>query len=746
MTAMDGPETSDLVSELQDIDDSEWTFHGDFISRNVETVKDVLLGELVADTGRLPVGCPRATPEALSRKRSSADTSKYPCSFENIENIHSQESPGCVCDDPLCGSTSIIDSFAAVAIAPDDRPPERRYFDHYWREVIARLRDEVGSWNTIDGIPEPGIHDTLEKCADGRGINQKRVKRLLNFLSAIDDYERTEGISLSDLPNLPYDTLADEFATFPGISTSDAYWLLLTTFEKPIWPASPEIDRTLACLGLLEPETIDNGANRRTGLEEQLPERLLPVLHRAIAGHTAGCSHRCFEEPCDLQKFTLPYRQDRQRSRPDDRPVAVDLFSGAGGLSLGFKQAGFSVRYAVDVDRDATDTYRLNHPEIPHEHVATEDIGNHVETGSFDDLEFDVDAVIGGPPCQAISIAGYRSRRADDDDYSVLEDKRATLYQEYISAINSLDPKIILMENVEGIISKVADSEIRIADLVLDSLADIGYRAEYRLVDCSNFGIPQNRHRVFIVGVRKSDETLSTSVSDIFDKVFGKSSETDYTIRQGLAGLPHLGRGEGGRVTVGKERGRRGEYVTQNGLDSDSRLLFNHRAREHPHPRDRRIFDEALEPGKDSWDIVQESEYDHLIEYDIGTEDNPRFKDKYRMLDWESQSPTIVAHLEKDSNSFVLPDYHRYYSHTQNNPEDSRNRGLTPREAARLQSFPDDYLFLGPFTSWFVQIGNAVPPVVARQVGDVLHSVIAGKSPGEESRSIQSVTPAESDD
>jgi DNA (cytosine-5)-methyltransferase 1 len=369
-----------------------------------------------------------------------------------------------------------------------------------------------------------------------------------------------------------------------------------------------------------------------------------------------------------------------------------------------------------------------------------------VESETFTDFEHSVDVVIGGPPCQAISVAGYRSRRAKDDDYSVLEDNRTKLYQEYIAAIQSLEPEVILMENVEGLISTVGDSDIRISDLVLDSLNDIGYNAEYRLINCSEYGLPQERNRVFILGIKNETDTSSSVVSSLLNTIFENSSEEEYTLRQALAGLPHIERGEGGRVTVGKTSGPRGEYVNKNNINNNSRLVFNHQAREHPKNRDRKLFDEALEPGQTSWDVIQNPEYEHLVEYDLGTEDNPRFKDKYRMLDWESKSPTVVAHLEKDANSFILPDYHRYYTHTQTETNDSRNRGITPREAARLQSFPDDFIFLGAFTNWFVQIGNAVPPIIAEQIGDGIHHVLSEHISKGETRAKITTASVDSDD
>ena len=281
------------------------------------------------------------------------------------------------------------------------------------------------------------------------------------------------------------------------------------------------------------------------------------------------------------------------------------------------------------------------------------------------------------------------------------------------------------MENVEGMINEVGDTGVHIIDWVIEDLNALGnrgkgYQVEFCLQDMTELGIPQHRERVLLVGIREDLVECENQVESLLDQL----SRTDYahSILEGLSGLPRLCRGEGGRVLPRTPRGRKSEYVKQHRLDEGTQLCFNHQAREHPMEKDRILFDEGLEPGDTSWDVKfnSDGEYAEYIEYDVGTEENPRFRDKYRKLKWSEQSPTIVAHLAKDSNGFVLPDF---YEHGRPDPERAnpeRNRGITPREAARLQSFPDDYVFLGSFTSWFRQIGNAVPPIAGEVLGKAL--------------------------
>jgi DNA (cytosine-5)-methyltransferase 1 len=611
---------------------------------------------------------------------------------------------------------------AAVAIAHDDRTPGQRYFDHEERQIVARLRRNVGTWNEIATLDRPELAEKLSEATNRRGIGERRVERLDALLSAVAECSKTEGVTLKNIRGMQYSSLCDLLADFPGVSRSDAWWLLLVAFDKPVWPAGPFVDGLLCSLGLLNLDRFHDGSERRGELEEELTDRQLAPLHRALAGHAVKGDVDACDESCEIRKFLLSHRLRRQ-SEEDTGPVVIDLFSGAGGISLGFDRAGCNIDWAIDNNQDATDTYRLNHPEIPHRNVVCNDIRDAVESGAMEDLERTPDILVGGPPCQSLSLAGYRSRRSDDDDYSILEDDRTALYTHYVEFVEELRPKALVMENVEGMFNEVGDTGVKVGDLVMDALgsiggADSGYACDYRLLDCSKLGIPQKRERAIILGVREDFAGGRDEIDELFDRLFEVKPVDEYDLQQGLSGLPKIRRGEGGPVVAGTLGGVRSRYVVRNDLDSGTDLCFNHQAREHPMEKDRTLFDEALEPGDTGWDVKydKDGEYGHLIEYDVGTKENPRFKDKYRMLCWDEPSPTIVAHLAKDANSFVLPDYYEHANGVTGEPDSERNRGITPREAARLQSFPDSYIFLGAFTSWFCQIGNAIPPLLGERI------------------------------
>ena len=263
----------------------------------------------------------------------------------------------------------------------------------------------------------------------------------------------------------------------------------------------------------------------------------------------------------------------------------------------------------------------------------------------------------------------------------------------------------------------------------------------------TELGVPQERQRVIVLGIRDDIVSDTEQVTSIFDRLCRENDEP-VNIQSGLSGLPRLLRGEGGTVVAGTGSGNRCDFITDHDLNAGTKLSFNHQARQHPMTKDQKLFEEALEPGETGWDVKyrKDGKYADLIEYDVGTEDEPRFKDKYRMLEWDKPSPTIVAHLAKDSNSFVLPDYYEHVRVDESLANKKRNRGITPREAARLQTFPDQYIFLGPFTSWFRQIGNAVPPLAGKRIGNILATILNEEYIDQELLETQPATQVLSDD
>lgn len=714
----------ELISKLQAIPSSERIAHRKFVFRHIDFLVEILTGEQYIRQWTHPAGCPAATPEILAQKRKSNE--KFPCAYRALSVPTEEVLTGCRCDDPLVGSDDPLDAVAAVALSSEGSSIAELYFEIEWRRLVAALRRSEGSWTEISSLSTAELKEVLDDVSNRRGVSKDRVSRLARLLKQLQDHRWVDELSLSGIPAVQYTSIKDFLSGLPGISESEAWWLVLTALDKPVWPADDQIDLLLCDLGILTPRELEDQPVRREVLEEELTDRQIPTFHRALAGHAVKGGPTYCDDDCEIRKFTLSYRAEQQQHRSDG-PVVVDLFAGAGGISHGLTDAGYTVTLAVDNNEHASDTYRLNHPEIPHNRVLCSDASDLTSREDLiEALQGRVDLVVGGPPCQALSQAGYRARLANDEEYSILEDPRTELYQAYVNFVDRVQPDAIVIENVEGMVNEVGDSEIKVVDQIIAGLNDIGYSCDSKLIDCSKYGIPQTRDRVLILGT--SDATATEAdIDTLFNELEANAPEAEFILNHGLSLLPRLRRGEGGNVVAERKPGRPSRYVRENNLADGTRLTFNHQAREHPMDKDQELFEDVMEPGDTGWSVKYEKGRDDLIEYNVGTKENPEFKDKYRMLFWDEPAPTVVAHLAKDANNFVIPDYYEYVQPDSDKKDPERARGITPREAARLQSFPDDYIFLGPFTSQFRQIGNAVPPLVSKQIGEVIDSHVVSE-------------------
>jgi len=454
----------------------------------------------------------------------------------------------------------------------------------------------------------------------------------------------------------------------------------------------PEVDcvdamilAELSDMGLAHTE--DDLSGLKGVLEPSLMTRLISAVSFALKNPSCvGCL---------LDKLSNKKRAAFQKAElASGKPVIVDFFAGAGGLSKGFVDAGYRVAFANDFQDVCVATYRYNHPELPAKKVSGEDVRKIVDNIN-DYVQGDVDVVVGGPPCQGFSSANKQP---------IIDDPRNELYKYFLKAIRTILPKFVVMENVKGMLS--------VADQVVDNYRAISesrggktysYDVSYRLLNSASFGVAQSRERLIYLAVR-SDVLKAQGVTpeDLFAAIESANHLKDpFLLRDALEAIRPL---EAPRVknqnevdsevwgrTIEPNRyaGNENPYLKLINGGRKIPLTMNHRAR-YLSDVNYEIY-RLLDEGDDATDpkIASIMPYAHR---------NHCFKDKYYKLHADRPSRTITAHLKMDCHSHIHP---------------SQVRAITPREAARCQSFPDDYLFLGAYLKTYMEIGNAVPVLMA---------------------------------
>jgi DNA (cytosine-5)-methyltransferase 1 len=362
----------------------------------------------------------------------------------------------------------------------------------------------------------------------------------------------------------------------------------------------------------------------------------------------------------------------------DRRPTCIDLFAGAGGLSFGFSRAGFDVLAANDFDEIACDTLERTHP------------GTKVLRGSIQDLTaeafFDatglshgeLDCLVGGPPCQAFSV--YNHQRG-------MHDARSSLFREYLRLVEGLLPKIVVMENVTGITS-IADG--RAVREIHARLGGLGYEVEHRILKAEEYGVPQERRRIVFIGTRLGN-TISWPKQTHFAPDGIPFGQPFVTVWDAIGDLPQLGVSEGAEA---QPYTAKPFSAYQKLMRTGAKELYNHVA---PFLSDINRKRLKFIPQGGSW---RDLPFDLLPEGMKRAKRSDHTK-RYGRARKSDLACTILTKCDLHWGAYIHPE---------------QDRTLTVREAARLQSFPDTFRFLGSRGDQFRQVGNAVPPLLAQTV------------------------------
>ncbi len=342
----------------------------------------------------------------------------------------------------------------------------------------------------------------------------------------------------------------------------------------------------------------------------------------------------------------------------------IDLFAGVGGLSQGFIMEDFHVSFAVEADKSIAEANRLNHPNTK---VYNQDITK-IDIDRLLSKYQNIDVIIGGPPCQGFSQKGKRLSLNDDRNF---------LFQYFIKFVAKFQPKYFLLENVPNIITT---SDGFFKNEIIKTFNDLGYSIDCNVLKASDFGVPQDRRRAFFLGKKGKCKLLLPKV---------KVQDKKVTIKEAIYDLPFIGSGEGTDI-LEYDKYASSEY--QKVLRFRSNKLYNHKATNHSKIALDRLSMIPKGGGRDS--LPKE----HLTK--------SIFSGTWCRLKEDGVAATITTRFDTPSSGM--------FTHP------ILDRCLTVREAARIQSFPDTFRFYGNKTSQMKQVGNAVPPLLVREIAKLI--------------------------
>lgn len=382
---------------------------------------------------------------------------------------------------------------------------------------------------------------------------------------------------------------------------------------------------------------------------------------------------------------------------------AIDLFAGAGGLSYGFEAKGYDIVLALEKDSWAIETYKANHRNL---NCIEADI-TQIPDDFFVEYQGKVDVVMGGPPCQGFSIAASNRRKEGDE--------RNFLYREFLRVVSVVKPKIVLLENVKEFGKYYLPDGRLLVDDVVSTLDSYGYRCSYSVVDVKDYGIPQDRRRFFLLGVKDKAQEVDLVT------MLKEYHSTTYNLGDAISDLPVVmpyQYKEGDVMPYTQEP----QNDFQRLMRGNSTLVNNHIPMQHT-PKTVEKFRFLLNNG--SKDDLPDN-LRSVVRGDTTRISNSKFSQNHRVMDATKIAPTITASFY---SSFIHP---------------SQPRNLTVREAARIQTFPDTFVFHGKRTTLskkllsrkgivedlhldqFNQVGNAVPPMMASIMADICKKLLEG--------------------
>jgi len=345
------------------------------------------------------------------------------------------------------------------------------------------------------------------------------------------------------------------------------------------------------------------------------------------------------------------------------RPKVIDLFAGVGGLSLGFEQSGFEVVFANEMDADIAAAYEENHPGVE---MLVDDITKIDFEKTIGKYKGKIAVIIGGPPCQGFSQKGQRK---------TINDERNFLFKYFIRAVDFVEPDYFVMENVPNLLT-AEDGYFK--KELLELFDRIGYKLKMDILNASDYGVPQNRKRAVIIGKRNGEAPSLPNPSN-----------SHVTIWDAIGDLAFLDSGQGETI---QEYHIKPNSKYQIEMRHGSKLLYNHIATNHSKVALERM---KMIPPNHGREVLPEEHLTKSI-----------YSGTWTRMRKNEISVTITTRFDTPSSGMFTHPY--------------LDRAITVREAARIQSFPDTFHFIGTKSSQMKQVGNAVPPKLAKAIADVI--------------------------
>lgn len=355
------------------------------------------------------------------------------------------------------------------------------------------------------------------------------------------------------------------------------------------------------------------------------------------------------------------------------RIKVLDLFAGVGGLSYGFSQdEAFEIVAANEIEKDISEAYRLNHPSVKVYCKDIKDFGIKDLKSDFNINNSDIELVIGGAPCQSYSTIGKRR----------LDDPKSMLFKEYCRVLEEVNPKVFIFENVKGLISM---DKGKLFANVLSDFEKLGYKVTFNILNSAEYGVPQLRERVIVVGSKLNRGFEFPEITHADNDGNEQLFENDYlpfvTLAEAIGDLPFIGNNSSSK-----------EYRTPPQNEYQRKMRIN---------APKELKDHASAKNNEQLLKLMQLLPDGGTPEDIPIEYRPKsgFKNTYCKLWWNKPSTTITRNLGTPSSSRCI--------------HPKAHRALTTREGARIQSFPDNYIFFGSRAMKNLQVGNAVPPLLS---------------------------------